>query len=75
MSSVRMCDRCGNVFSENTDGWTTVSGSRRVRNAETKRYYMQEVTQDYCGPCAKSIYEDAPTPMVNGTVIASDVVD
>lgn len=28
MSAVRMCDRCGNIFSEREDGWTTLSGTR-----------------------------------------------
>jgi hypothetical protein len=32
MSSVRMCDMCGTVFSERAEGWSTFTGSTRRKN-------------------------------------------
>lgn len=72
MSSVRMCDRCGRIFSENADDWSTFSGSRRVRNKETGQYTRVDVDQDACPRCTKSLYEPDVVPMVNGSI--ADVV-
>jgi hypothetical protein len=50
MSSVRMCDTCGRIFSENEDGWATGTIQQMKRGA---RGAMQPVTmqQDACPQC------------------------
>lgn len=52
MSSVRMCDRCGDIFSENSDGWTTMNGSQRRRDPATGETKTVTVQQDQCGRCS-----------------------
>lgn len=45
-----MCDRCGTVFSENDEGWSTDSRTvNRVRD-DGKRYQVS-MQVDQCGPC------------------------
>lgn len=51
MSSVRMCDKCGKVFSELEDGWATMSGSQSVINPITGKRETREAMQDTCGEC------------------------
>lgn len=34
MSSVRMCDRCGTVFSERAENWSTFTGTTRRKDAD-----------------------------------------
>ncbi len=51
MSSVRMCDKCRTIFSENDEDWTTVTGRQKQRNPETNRLEWKEIEQDWCGPC------------------------
>lgn len=73
MSQVRMCDKCGEIFSERREGWQTFSVSRASVNP-----YGQpiQITEEYdaCPACAfngtvqpvlKAI-EDRP-PMESGT--------
>lgn len=50
MSSVRMCDKCGNIFSENDDGWSTFSGTAMRRREDGSRY-SESVSQDACAAC------------------------
>ena len=58
MSSVRMCDRCGNVFSENSEGWSTDSRTvNRIRD-DGKRYTVT-MQVDQCADCVGS-----PAPVV-----------
>ena len=52
MSSVRMCDRCGHIFSENEDGWTTMTGSQRRRDPGTGDTKTVTVQQDQCATCS-----------------------
>lgn len=65
MSSVRMCDRCSTIFSENADGWTTLTGSKRVR--KDGRIYFEEVTQDLCPTCVRKM-DEATTPALEGEI-------
>jgi len=59
MSSVRMCDRCGSVFSENSEGWSTDSRTvNRVRD-DGKRYTVT-MQVDQCAPCVGSPAPVAP---------------
>lgn len=44
MSSVRMCDACGIIFSEKEEGWATAPVTRRIRNPRTGR--LEDVTED-----------------------------
>lgn len=53
MSSVRMCDRCGTVFSERADDWTTFTGSRTRRNKETGKVQVTSETMDSCPDCSE----------------------
>jgi hypothetical protein len=50
VSSVRMCDKCGNIFSENEEDWSTYSGTMKRRREDGSRY-TESVTQDACPPC------------------------
>lgn len=50
MSSVRMCDQCGNIFSEREDGWGTYTGAVVKRNAHGKQEANPE-TLDSCPRC------------------------
>ena len=50
MSSVRMCDKCGQIFSENEEDWSTYSGSRKRRREDGSRY-TETIVQDACPPC------------------------
>lgn len=69
MSTVRLCDRCNSIFSENREGWTTASGSRRVRNSRGEMI-TETVALDYCPPCSGevmgNISEEPTVPPVKG---------
>jgi hypothetical protein len=53
MSSVRMCDRCGTVFSEKADGWSTFSGSTRRKDPQTGKVEMISDQLDSCTECTE----------------------
>lgn len=59
MSSVRMCDKCGEIFSENAEGWSTYSGSVK-RRGEKGGAEWQTLTQDACPACTNGT--SVPTP-------------
>ena len=50
MSAVRMCDRCGGIFSEREDGWTTFPGTRVARDQNGQQRNTTEQI-DNCSPC------------------------
>lgn len=52
MSSVRMCDRCGTVFSERAENWSTFTGTTRRKTATGE---WQNVTDslDSCPECSE----------------------
>jgi len=52
VSSVRMCDRCGTVFSERAENWTTFSGATRKKDAEGKWVTVSD-TMDQCPECTE----------------------
>lgn len=62
MSSVRMCDKCGLIFSENSEDWSTGTISVKTRNDKTGANEFKSVSQDQCGPCSTG--EQAPAPRV-----------
>ncbi len=51
MSAVRMCDRCGHVFSERAEGWGTYTGTTMRRDPETGRQRQVTEQLDLCGGC------------------------
>jgi hypothetical protein len=48
-----MCDRCGTVFSERADDWSTYTGSRRRRNPETGKVENISDEMDACSECTE----------------------
>ena len=58
MSSVRMCDRCGNMFSERSEGWETYTATMMV-----KKPYPHAITTvlDACPDCAIGFGTDNET--------------
>ncbi len=52
MSSVRMCDRCGSVFSERQEGWTTFTGATRKKDQDGKWVTVSD-TMDQCTECTE----------------------
>lgn len=51
MSSVRMCDRCGTIFSELDSGWQTFSASTFTEDDDGNRKAVS-VLMDACPSCA-----------------------
>jgi len=51
MSAVRMCDRCGTIFSEREDGWATFTGTRVARDQNTGAQRAVTDQQDTCAAC------------------------
>lgn len=45
-----MCDKCGDIFSENTEDWSTYTGALKRRREDGTRY-TEQVTQDACAKC------------------------
>ena len=52
MSSVRMCDRCGRIFSEIASGWQTYRATTVKRDPEKGTTYQVEVAMDACPDCS-----------------------
>jgi hypothetical protein len=52
MSSVRMCDRCGEIFSEREEGWSTFTGTTRKRD-DNGLWLNQSDTLDSCASCTE----------------------
>lgn len=67
MSSVRMCDSCGIVFSEQAEGWSTFSGSIRRTDPQTKVVTMVQRTMDKCPDCTQLVM----TPVQPQTAIGT----
>ena len=59
MSSVRMCDKCGTVFSENEDGWSTFTGTRVTRDDDGRTRTLT-IQQDSCGNCTNGMFQVKP---------------
>lgn len=54
MSSVRMCDNCGSIFSEAEEGWQTGTVST-VGEDEFGQLVTRRVQQDRCPDCAVGV--------------------
>ena len=65
MSSVRMCDRDGEIFSERAEGWSTYTGVIRRREEKTGKLITVEQTLDACPTCTELMTgsETAPEPV------------
>jgi hypothetical protein len=50
-----MCDSCGFVFSENSEGWSNMTGNRMVRNADTGKMEAKNASVDYCDTCTETM--------------------
>jgi hypothetical protein len=48
MSAVRMCDRCGVIFSESAEGWGVGTISTNKRNERTGKLELVQQTIDLC---------------------------
>lgn len=48
MSSVRMCDICGTVFSERVEGWSTYEGTVMRKNTMTGKMERVSDEMDAC---------------------------
>jgi hypothetical protein len=62
MSSVRMCDGCGFIFSENTEGWSNMTGNRMVRNPDTGKMENKSASVDYCDTCTENMTNGGQRP-------------
>lgn len=50
MSSVRMCDKCGRVFSESEENWSTGTGVQFYTDDKGRRA-QRDRQSDQCGTC------------------------
>lgn len=57
-----MCDKCGEIFSENADNWDTYSVNKRIRDEKTGEVRVKIETRDACPMC--SLPEAPPAPRV-----------
>lgn len=63
MSSVRMCDKCRAIFSENEEGWTTMAGSRTMRDKNGNKR-QEQTAIDFCVTCSNSTFGNTEEPPV-----------
>jgi hypothetical protein len=52
-----MCDKCGSIFSEKDEGWSTMTGTRYVTNSETGKRVQISDDMDMCGACNTDLME------------------
>ena len=65
MSKVRMCDKCGNIFSEREEGWSNLTQTRELRN-EHNVPYTEQINMDVCPECAIPDVAKRPTLTIEG---------
>lgn len=65
MSSVRMCDKCGNIFSENEEDWSTFTGAVKRRREDGSRY-TEQISQDACPVCTGGVQAVTPRVAIGG---------
>ena len=75
MSAVRMCDRCGTIFSERAEGWGTFTGTTSRRNERTSR--METITESLdLGPeCNAQPKSPAQIAQIPGVAAAERLAD
>lgn len=74
MSAVRMCDRCGTIFSENAEGWGVGTISTNKRNERTGRLEMTQLSIDLC-PVDNRGPAEHLTPQIAGSAEADRLAD
>ncbi len=65
MSEVRMCDRCGAIFSTNREGWQTFTGSQRTMVDGLPRHITANM--DACPECAVKFQTGEVQPRIIDT--------
>lgn len=74
MSAVRMCDRCGTIFSENAEGWGVGTISTNKRNERTARLEIVSQTIDLC-PTDNAGPNEHLTPAIAGVAEVNRLAD
>ena len=69
VSSVRMCDKCGDIFSENAEGWETGTMSKMVRDQYTGEARTMTLRVDACVGCAS-----IETPAQDTAAVPSGII-
>lgn len=75
MSSVRMCDRCGQVFSERAEGWSSQEGTIMRKNQETGRMEQVHAQIDLCPEDTELAMTPAPRPMLTSRDVQAQYGD
>lgn len=70
MSTVRMCDRCGRIFSENESGWQTYRATTVKRDPEKGTTYQVEVAMDACEQCSLNPTVEVKRPNLGPAPVA-----
>jgi hypothetical protein len=68
VSSFKMCDPCGMLFSTNLDGWAEDVMTIHRRYADGTRY-QENVKTDTCPPCVERITSAMRQPRLPQTAI------
>jgi len=56
-----MCDRCGTIFSENSEDWSTYQGSIK-KKGDRGRGDWETVALDACAACTRPFSGELPVP-------------
>lgn len=59
MSIARICDNCGNIFSDRVEGWASYQANQMRKNEDGKRY-VEIVQLDACPECAVNFSDNSP---------------
>lgn len=70
VSNVKMCDKCGRIFSELDEGWQAFTVSTR-RKAENGQVRNEMVAMDACKDCS---FQGAMEPTIKSVGTARTVV-
>lgn len=54
MSAIRGCDKCGYIFFENAEGWSSMAGTRNVRDANGV-LKPKTAQLDFCPTCSEAM--------------------
>lgn len=76
MSSVRMCDRCGVVFSERADGWGSASMTTMRTDERTGQPRPVQESIDLCPSCNRPAHgpvQLAPVPAADAADRLADI--
>lgn len=64
MSSCRMCDTCGTVFSERAEGWSNGEITINKKDPDTGRVRPETISVDKCPECTEQMTATPPRPML-----------